>query len=150
MSYDIHVEGIVEIDVTNSEFLTFGSYKKPVAVRGVHKLVSRFLKCFMTPIGTDLSDPDYGTTLIGSFLGNVDPRTLPSLAARAVQEATESLQKYDAEYDRDDDERLFGIEIQDIQVDTTNMGVILYLEIQNVEGTTALFTLPMIEGSNNG
>ncbi len=150
MAYDIHVEGIGEDDVVNAQFLTFGPYPKQVAVRGIHKLVSRFLKCFMTPLGTDLSDPNYGTTLMSSFLGNVDPRTLPALASRAVEEAVESIQRYDAEYDRDDDERLFGVEVQDIRVDPTNMGVVLYLEIQNVEGTTALFTIPMIEEASNG
>jgi len=147
MPYDIHIEGIGEDDVVNAQFLTFGNYRKSVAVRGIHKLVARFLKCFMTPIGSDLSDPDYGTTLLASFLGNVDPRTLPALAARAVEEATESIRRYDTEYDRDDDERLAGVEVQNILVDESGLAVVLYLELQNVEGTTALFTIPMAEES---
>ena len=150
MSYDMHIEGIGEEAVRNAQFMTFGNYTKHVAVRGVHKLIVRFLKCFMTPKGTDLSDPEYGTTLMASFLGNVDPRTLRSLASRAVGEAEDVLRAYDSEYDRDDDERLFAVEIQDVQIDEPNAGVVLYLRIQNVTGTVALVTIPMIEETRNG
>jgi hypothetical protein len=150
MSYDIHIEGIGEEDVQNAQFMTFGNYKKHVAVRGVHKLIVRFLKCFMTPKGTDLSDPEYGTTLMASFLGNVDPRTLRGLASQAVEEAEDVLRSYDSEYDRDDDERLFAVEIQDVQIDESNAGVVMYLRIQNVTGTVALVTVPMVEETRNG
>jgi len=147
MSYDIHIEGIAEPDVVNSQFMTFGNYPKVVGVRGIHKLVARFLKCFMTPLGSDISDPDYGTSLMLSLVGNVDSRTLHSLAARAVTEAVDSIQRYDAEYNRDDDERLFDVEIQSINIDRDNPAVVFYLELKNVEGTTALVTVPMVEGS---
>ncbi len=150
MSYDIHIEGIAEAGVTNAQFLTFGNYQKVVAVRGIHKLVSRFIKCFMTPLGTDISDPDYGTSLLAAFMGNVDPRTLRSLASRAVTEAVDSIQQYDAEYDRDDDEVLSDVEVQDVLIDDSNTAVVIYLKIENAAGTVATVTVPMVEESNNG
>ena len=150
MSFDMYLEGIGEPDVTNGEFLTFGGYQKHVSVRGIQKLIVRFLKCFMTPLGTDITDLDYGTTLLVSFTGNNDPTSLRSLASRAVTEAVENLQRYDAEYDRDDDERIFDVEINDLIVDEVGSSVVLYLTLQNAEGTTALISVPVIEEQRNG
>ena len=104
----------------------------------------------MTPLGTDITDLDYGTTLLVSFTGNNDPTSLRSLASRAVTEAVENLQRYDAEYDRDDDERIFDVEINDLIVDEVGSSVVLYLTLQNAEGTTALISVPVIEEQRNG
>lgn len=150
MSFDVHIEGIGKEDVVNSQFVTFGPYEKHVGVRGIQKLIARFLKCFMTPLGSDISDPDYGTSLLTSFLGNVDPASLRSLATQAVTEATGSLQRYDAEVDRDDDERLQDVEVNDIIVLEDGTGVVLYVTLRNVEGTAALMTVPMVEEQRHG
>lgn len=149
MPYDIHLEGIPESQVTNAEFLTFGPYDKSVGVRGVHKLVSRFLKCFMTPIGSDLADEDYGTTLMSSFLGNIDSKDLVGLASRAVGEAVDTLQRYDSEYALDDDERLHSAELQDVFVDTTTQAIEIHIRIQNVAGTALLIPVSVVEENDN-
>lgn len=154
MSYDIHIEGITagSDDFKGTAFLTFGTYKgnSTVGVRGVHKLVTRFIKCFMTPKGSDLSDPDYGTSLLAAFLSNVRVSFAAQLASQSVQEAFDILREYDTEYDLDDSERISSVDIQDIVVDETGLGVDIKLYIQNISGEECLFTVQGITGTANG
>lgn len=154
MAYDIHIEGIhaEDDDFRGLAFLTFGNYNNnsTVGVRGIHKLVSRFIKCFMTPKGSDLSDPDYGTSLMASFLSNIRLGFAAQLAAQSVQEAFDTLREYDIEYDLDDDERISSVDIQGIDIDEEGPGIDIQLFIQNVSGEEALFTIRGISGNNNG
>jgi hypothetical protein len=157
MSYDVHIEGITADtadtdDYRGTAFLTFGNYNgnSTVGVRGVHKLVSRFIKCFMTPKGSDLSDPDYGTSLLSAFLGNVRISFAAQLASQSVQEAFDNLREYDIEYDLDDDERISSVDIQDIYVDELGLGIYIKVYIQSISGEEALFTIQRLTGNNNG
>jgi len=149
MGFDIYIEGMTPSTDTGSgiAFMTFGNYRYPLAVRGIYKLVMRFTKCFMTPKGSDLSDPEYGTTLMSLFNGNLDPGTLAQLATQAVQEASETLGRYDVEYELDDDERLGGVSVDDLLVDESAPGVEIRLSIYNVDGTKALFSIPSLFGA---
>jgi len=113
--YDVYIEGVPSDEVRNVQFITFG--EKSIAVKGVYKLLSRVMKCFMTPKGTDLSDVDYGTDIIAHVGGNVDPKTLRILAGRAITDVESKIREYDAEYILDDDERLGSLELLDIVVE---------------------------------
>lgn len=148
MSYDIHLEGVQD-SLRKTDVLTFGNYEKPLAVRGIHKMAARFLKCFLTPKGTDPSDPDYGTTLMASFNASISSSDLHALATQSVQEVQDKLEEYDSEYLLDDDERLFSSELKNIIVDEENQGVELWVSIRSVDGTVALFSFPL-EGTSNG
>lgn len=154
MAYDIHIEGLTaeDDDLKGIAFLTFGNYNgnSTVGVRGIHKLVTRFTKCFMTPKGSDLSDPEYGTSLMAAFLSNVRMDFAAQLASQSVQEAFDILREYDIDYDLDDDERISSVDIQNIAVDESGLGVDLTLYIQNVSGEEALFTIQGLTGNNNG
>jgi hypothetical protein len=154
MAYDLYIEGLTEQtdNFKGRAFLTFGNYNhnSTVGVRGIYKLVSRFTKCFMTPKGSDLSDPEYGTSLLAAFLSNVRVSFAAQLASQSVQEAFDILREYDIEYDLDDDERISSVDIQNIYVDESGLGIELYLLIQNVSGQEATFTIPGIMGNNNG
>ena len=154
MPYDIHIEGITadSDDYRGIAFLTFGTYRgnSTVGVRGVHKLVSRFIKCFMTPKGSDLSDPDYGTSLLAAFLSTVRVSFVAQLASRSVQEAFDILREYDVEYDLDDSERISSVDIQDIAVDASGLGVDIKLHLQSMSGEECLFTVQGITGADNG
>lgn len=150
MPYDIYIEGITDKndDYSGREFLTFGNYNNgsTIGVRGVHKLVSRFIKCFMTPKGSDLSDPDYGTSISAALLSNTNVNLLFQLASQSVQEAFDVLREYDAEYDLDDDERISSADIQDLYVDESGLGVTIRVQIRNMSGEEALFTIPGLFG----
>ena len=151
MPYDIHIEGISDSSLADGpRVITFGNYRRHIGVQGVHKLISRFLKCFMTPLGSDLSDPDYGTSLMASFPGNADPRSLRALVSQSVQEVLDKLREYDVEYILPDDERIFSIEIENVTIDNTSGGLEIKLNLKNVAGTVVLFSIPVSEGERNG
>ncbi len=103
-----------------------------------------------TPRGTDLSDPEYGSSLAASFLGNVDPKSLDFTALRSIQEVEDTLRRYDSEYVSDDDERLSHATLQQLSIDQTGMGIEMTIEIQNMQGSKALFLVPMLGSSTNG
>lgn len=143
MSYDIHIEGLPEELVQGLGFVTFGDYATPQKVDGIYKVINRFLKCFLTPRGSDPADTEYGTTLMANFGNTYDPRTGFSLAAQAVEEVTTKIREYDSEYQLPDEERLFSVEIDDFQSTDSQDGFILTVTITNVANTAARFAVPI-------
>lgn len=144
MSFDIHIEGVPQGEIKGSRFLTFGNYDRTLAVRGIQKMVNRYLKCLCTPKGTDISDSEYGTNLMNMFLGNVDTRSLQQLVALAVQDAEAKIQQYDVENGAPIDERLSGVTIENLVEDTANVGFNLTLVLSNVAGTKVRVLMPSI------
>jgi hypothetical protein len=142
--FDLHFESLPVSEVQGSRCLTFGNYKKSLGVRGIQKMVNRFTKCMLTPIGSDLSDPDYGTPLASAFLGNVDARTVHSLAVRSVTAAESKVREYDTEYEVPDTERLAQVRINGIYIDESGLGVLLDLTLKNAAGTAVQAMLTQI------
>lgn len=141
MSYDLHIEKAVDND--KFEVLSFGDYPQALGVRGLSKLVSRFTKCFFTPKGSDLSDANYGTTLM-QFIGNISgERDFAMLAAQAVNETVEKLREYDSLYTLDDSERILSAELLRIVPTTAGDGIDIYVSVRSVEGSTAKFIFPL-------
>lgn len=128
--FDIHIESLPQQQVSGSRCLTFGNYKKSLGVRGVQKMVNRFVMCMLTPIGTHLSDVDYGTPLASAFLGNIDEATVRSLALRSVNVAESKIREYDTEYEVPDTERLASVRVDNIYIQAGS-GVILELTLKN-------------------
>ncbi len=147
MAFDIHFEGVPRADLQGSRFLTFGPYPRTVGVQGVQKMVNRYLKCLCTPIGTDISDPEYGTELLNLFLGNVDARTLEQIITMAVRGAETKIKQYDVQNSAPVDERLSSATIATLDIDTTNLGFDLTLHLSNVAGTRVLVLVPSIVGT---
>lgn len=141
MSFDLHIEKAPSGSLL--ELLTFGSYPQVLGVRGIHKLVCRFAKCFFTPKGSDLSDAQYGTTLMQFLGGSVSSRDLSMLAAQAVEETVEKLREYDSLYTLDDDERLLTAELLNVVPTSEGDGVDIYITIRNIEGSVAKFVFPL-------
>lgn len=151
--FDLHTEALPldQAQAHNGKCFSFGDYPKSVAVRGVYKMVDRFIRCFLTPIGTHPSDVDYGTTLASSFLGNVDSTTLFALTSESVNAAVAKMRAYDSEYGFPDDERIATVQIDNIVLDPTGPGAVIYLSIVNVEGTRVSIALPdLISGGLSG
>ena len=143
--FDIHIEPATEVQGTRC--LTFGAYPHSIGVKGVQKMVNRFVMCFLTPQGSHRSDPDYGTPLAGAIANTTDARSLRALAAQSVVTAEQKIREYDMIYGLPDDERLRSVEIQNIVVDPTGLGVVLYLLLRNAAGTTVQVLLPQTLGS---
>lgn len=143
MGFDLHLE--LSPSTSQIQLLSFGNYSQALGVRGLHKLVTRFTKCFFTPRGTDLSDPNYGTTLMLFFGGTADTRDLAMLAVQAVNETVEKLREYDSMYTLDSDERLLSAELLNVVPTTDGDGVDIYVSVRNVEGSTAKFVFPLTQ-----
>jgi len=151
--FDLHTEALPfdQALAHNGKCFSFGDYAKSIAVRGVYKMVDRFIRCMLTPVGTHPSDVDYGTTLAGSFTGNIDSTTLFALTSESVNAVVTKMRAYDSEYGLPDDERLGTVQIDDIVVDSTGPGAIIYLTVINVEGTRVSIALPdLISGGSGG
>jgi hypothetical protein len=61
--------------------------------------------------------------------------------------AEQKIREYDMVYGLPDDERLRSVEIQNIAVDPTGLGIVLYLLLRNAAGTTVQVLLPQTLGS---
>ena len=145
MAYDIHIEGVPEDQVVNEKFLWFGEYEEQIlAVQGVQKMVDRFLKCLMTPAGTDISDQEYGTRLAHLFLGNLDAASMRQMVTLSVVQAEEQIRRYDVINGAPEDERLSSAVIETLEIDTASQGFNLTVLLQNVAGTTVRVQLPTI------
>lgn len=147
--FDVHIESLPADQVVNGRCLTFGPYPRVLGVRGIYKMVERFMRCMLTPIGTHPSDRDYGTPLAAAFGGNTDPTTLFALASQSVALASEKIQEYDSEYALPDDERLQLAQIERIDTDDTGPGVTVYVSLQNAAGSSITVPLPTLVGSTS-
>lgn len=145
MSFDIHIESLGDA-TKGHRFLTFGDYPRHVGIKGIQKLVNRFVMCLFTPVGTHLSDRDYGTDLAAALTGNTEHDALQDLATLAVSDAEDKIKELDVEYGPPDDERLSVVQLQDLHVDVTTRTVELKLRLRNVAGTTVLLLVPAIMG----
>lgn len=141
--YDIHVEGVPPDEVVAQRCFTFGNYRRVLAVQGVQKMVNRFARCFMTPVGSDLSDATYGTTLAALFLGNISADDLSNVAAQAVADSEQKIREYDSQNGAPDSERLASATIDDIQVDPSGAGVTVIVTLKNAAGTSVQTAIPL-------
>jgi hypothetical protein len=133
--FDVHIEGVPAAQVKSIRCVTFGSYGRVLGVKGIQKMIDRFLKCFMTPLGTDISDPSYGTILATSFLGNINSGDLYSIALQSVSAAQQKIQEYDSYGNAEDDERLSSAQIDNIAVEQSSGAVQITLRLTNAAGT---------------
>ncbi len=146
MPYDIHIEGVPQDQIRRDKFLWFGDFedRDMVAVQGIQKTVDRFLKCLLTPAGTDISDPNYGTKLTRAFLGNIDLASARQLATLAVIQAEECIRRYDVINGAPEDERLASAVVETIEMDKAASGFEMVVLLKNAAGTTVRVMLPNI------
>ena len=134
-TFDIHIEGVPYLLIRGGRGLTFGDYQTVVGVAGVQKMVDRFVKCFFTPLGSDLTDREYGSTVMAHF-GNTLPSALEPLVYSSVQQCVDTLQRYDDLYFTEDDERISGASVESYQEDPAGDGFLVKVRLTNAAGTT--------------
>jgi hypothetical protein len=140
VAFDIHYEAAST--PKGLRIITFGAYPTVLGVEGAQKMVNRFVKCFLTPRGSDVSDLDYGTQLAGVIGGTVDFSMVYAYAVAAVNDTTQKIQEYDTLSELPDDERLAGAGIEEVQVRSADRSVTLRLRLTNVAGSSVAFLLP--------
>ena len=132
--YDIHFQPVPSSDVRGYRCVEFG-FAAALKVTGFQSLVNRWLKTFLTPLGSDLLDPEAGTGfgfLMESNMGEVngDVRDAVELA---VQDANEQVQDQDLEGLFPEDERLASADI--VTYNEVPAGFEVWVRIENEAGT---------------
>lgn len=141
MSRDVHIQLIDPTEQTWRAVFTFGR-TAPIAVTGPQKLLNRWVKVFMTPVGSHPVRRSEGTRFSNLLRANVDfDRVQPDIL-EAVDDATEQLRTAD----RQTPSRPPNEAIRSATVTRFNLlgasGVEFWVEIVNMAGERLLILIP--------
>lgn len=143
--FDIHFQLLTPADqVSSSRNFGFG-FSSAVGVRGPQKLINRWLKCLMTPKGSDPFTPGAGTVfanLIGGNIGNM--KDVVDVIVLAVDDCNEQIRAIDRKALPPDDERLQSATLAEIIEAPSGGGFDAYIHIRNAAGTVVTVGLPTI------
>lgn len=141
MSRDLHIQIIDPTEQTWRAIFTFGR-SAPLAVSGAQKLLNRWVKVFMTPVGSHPVRRNEGTRFSALLRANVDfDRVQPDIL-EAVDDATEQLRSAD----RQVPSRPPNEAIRSATVTRFNLlgasGVEFWVEIANMAGERIRVLIP--------
>lgn len=141
--FDIHVQTLpVSEQVETFKFMSFG-FEATVGVKGFQQLINTWLKCFLTPKGTDPTDLNYGTpfsNLIASDIPVQDARDVVVLSIDDCNEQLFAFQKTDATLTAT--ERLASAQLTNFVEDRSAPGFTATVELKNQAGQLLRFSLP--------
>ena len=142
MTFDIHFQPALSASGTGFKTFEFG-FTASLKVTGFQSLVNRWIKVVMTPLGSDLLYPTYGTVLTGLIGSNVNALTteVEDAITLAITSANEQVQQQDLEGLYPEEERLKQATI--IQIEQGVDSIQAWVEIENMAGTT--LTVPLAE-----
>lgn len=142
MSYDIHYQIVdPDVQVVENKLFTF-AFTSAVAVQGPQKLVNRWLKCLLTPKGSDLSDVNYGTSfpdMLGANFYELDD--ILDTAALAIEDCNEQLVEKDRLGGLPADERLGSATIREARLVSKDR-VDLWVLLRSASNQTLTVQLP--------
>lgn len=111
--YDIHFQPVTPAsEAYGYKIFTFG-FVNTLGVRGPQALVNRWSKTFMTPKGSDLLHPSYGTefgNLPGSNISD-DFAMLQDIIVMAIEDANDQVRQQETSGFLDADESLAAAEL---------------------------------------
>lgn len=142
-TYDVHFQIVPDAAqvATNGKVYSFG-YTSAVGVQGPQKLVNRWLKCFCTLKGTDISDPTYGTgfpALLGSNVSRQDDFT--DAMALYVDDCNTQIRAFDSAQFPPATERLKDATLTNV-IPYGADGYSAYVTIKNIAGTLLTVQVP--------
>ena len=145
MSFDIHFQPIpVDLQRGGGTLFTFG-FKSAVGVQGPQKLINRWVKCFLTPAGSDPYDPAIGTgfaNLIDSNMSNF--QDVRDAVALFIDDCNAQIFAWDRQYLPPSNEQLLNATLTQITPTATGDGFDAWVKIQNAANDTAVIQLPTI------
>jgi hypothetical protein len=133
---DIHFQPVPASEVRGWKIFTFG-FIAALKVSGIQALVNRWIKTFLTPLGSDLLHPDNGTdfsNLIGGNFGSQSDN-LQDLVVIAIDETNEQIKKQDIAGFFSADESLSDAQLKAYVPTSAGDGFEIWVEIHNVAGT---------------
>lgn len=139
--YDVHYQLLPVAEQSSERVFGFG-FAAAVGVRGPQKLINRWLKCLMTPQGSDPFNPAYGTgfgALIGSNIQSI--ADVMDVVTLSVQECNRQVREFDKTNFPPADERLQSATILKI-VPTGADGFDVWIGITNAAGLQTPVLLP--------
>lgn len=141
--FDIHFQALtVEEQIATYKFVSFG-FSPTIAVKGFQMLLNQWIKCFLTPRGSDPTDLDYGTDftkLVGSNLDLSDARDVTAISVSTCNEYVKRIQINDQSLTGS--ERLASAEIVRFTETPDAPGFDVYVEIKNQANERLVLNLP--------
>jgi hypothetical protein len=134
--YDIHFQPVMPTeDAQGYKIFTFG-FTRTLGIRGPQALVNRWAKTFMTPKGSDLLHPSYGTefgSLPGSNISN-DFSMLQDVVVMAIEDASDQVRQQETRAAIPADEALSSAELSWIRPTAGGDGFDVGIIINNKAG----------------
>lgn len=143
--FDIYFQVLSALEQqTTFKFVTFGT-PSTIGVKGFPQLINKWLKCFLTPKGSDATDLNYGTvfpTLIGSNVALSDVRDIADLSVQQCNTQLFSMQASDVTLTPS--ARLSNAKIVNYVAKPELPGFDLYIEIKNQAQELLILNLPTL------
>lgn len=139
--FDIHFQLVTPEQQTGGKLFTFG-FKSAVGVRGPQKLINRWLKCLLTPKGSDLSDKNYGTGFYGFMGSNITShQDVVDALTLFIEDCNTQIRAMDRKRTAPEDERLLSATL--IQATpAADDAYEVYVLIRNAAGQAVPVQLP--------
>lgn len=144
-TFDIHFQLIntAAEQQSSGKLFTFG-FLTAVGVRGPQKLVNRWIKCLLTPLGSDPFNKFYGTNFSSLFGSNITgEQDIQDAVALFIDECNDQIRAMDRLNFPTDDERLQSASLTQI-IELGDDGFDIYVNIRNVAGQVLTLQLPTI------
>lgn len=142
--YDIHIQTLPEADQRSTfKFMSFG-YVETLGVVGFQMLINQWLKCMLTPRGTDPTNLEYGsefTSAVGSNLSLEEAQDLTVLSIEQTNEYIRDIQRLDSTLTQS--ERLGSATLTNFVSDPTAPGFTATVELVNQAQERLRLNLPV-------
>jgi len=133
---DIHYQPVPVDEVKGTKVFTFG-YTSALKVEGLQFLVNRWVRVLMTPRGSDVLEPTFGTDY-GNLVGTNIPRSakgsIVDVVAMAIDDASEQVKTQDKEARYPDTESLSQANMLRFSPTAGGDGFEVWVEIKNKAG----------------
>jgi len=140
-TYDLYITGKTEENVEGFATFTTG-FNRSIGVRGPYKLITQWVKRFLTTKGTDPTDPEGGTEfplLIGSnIVSEADVRDVVLLA---IEDCNAQISEIQQDTQPDLDEQLLSAVLTKFEVVSADE-VEAWVTIRNAKGEALTVRLP--------
>lgn len=141
--YDLHFQTLPQAEQRDTfKFMSFG-FEATLGVKGFQMLINIWLKCYLTPRGSDPSNLKYGTDftkLIGSNVRPLDARDVVAVAIEDCNRQILAIQAIDTTLTAT--ERLASCKLVQFVVDESAPGFTATVEIKNQANERLILNLP--------
>ncbi len=142
--YDVHFQTLPQAEQRDTfKFMSFG-FVGSLGVKGLQQLINIWLKCFLTPRGSDPTDLAYGTVWTGLVASTMRPQDARDVTLLAIEQCNSQLvafQKGDTTLTPS--ERLASATLISFIIDNSAPGFSASVELRNQAGERLALNLPV-------